>query len=668
MPEQLLFGSAYYYEYLPLNRITEDFRMMTNAGINTIRIAESTWSTWEPRDGEFHFELLHKVLKTAESFGLSVIIGTPTYAIPPWLSKKYPDILSDTHSGPCRYGARQNFDLTHPGYRFHAERIIRKLMEQLKDYHCIIGFQLDNETKPYDTCSPRAQALFRRWLENRFHTPEELNQAMGLAYWSNSISVWEDLPDVRGTINASFGAEYEAFQRNLVTEFLSWQRGIIEEYRRPEQFVTHNFDYEWRFYSFGLQPEVNPFDAARSLTIAGCDIYHPSEHLLTGAEIAFCGALAYGLKQSNYLVLETEAQGNLGWLPYPGQLRLQAFSHLASGADGISYWHWHSIHNALESYWKGILSHDFSAGAVYQEIASAGKDFARLSQKLVHLKKKNKIAIMVSNRSQAGMKWFPTAQQGVEPEHTYSDYLRWFCDAFYRLNIEYDIINDDCRCFQKYDVLVLPVLYSAEESLITAVNAFVEKGGKLITTFKSFFSDPVLKIYPDTQPHGLTKCLGVRYDRFTRPVNVTLSSDFVPFASVCHVNDWMELLELQEAEALCTYLHPAWGGIPAVTRNHYGDGQSVYVGCYFDAEGLESLLIKLWSDWEFELPSCRFPVIVRKGTNQYDHTLTYYLNYSSSPQSVDIHPAGKELLSDTPIGKHQPLTLEPWGVCILESD
>ena len=61
------------------------------------------------------------------------------------------------------------------------------------------------------------------------------------------------------------------------------------------------------------------------MTVAGCDIYHPSQSLLTGEEITFCGNISRSLKKDNYLVLETQAQGNIAWLPYPGQLRLQAY-------------------------------------------------------------------------------------------------------------------------------------------------------------------------------------------------------------------------------------------------------------------------------------------------------------------------------------------------------
>ena len=96
------------------------------------------------------------------------------------------------------------------------------------------------------------------------------------------------------------------------------------------------------------RPEVNQYEAAKCMDIAGCDIYHPSQSSLSGREITACGNIARGIKGNNYLVLETEAAGNHPWLPYPGQLRLQAISHIANGACMVEYWHWHSIHNAIE--------------------------------------------------------------------------------------------------------------------------------------------------------------------------------------------------------------------------------------------------------------------------------------------------------------------------------
>ena len=126
---EILYGAAYYDEYMPYDRIETDMQMMEDAGMNVIRIAESTWSTWEPQEGVFDFTHLHRMLDCAVKYDMKVIIGTPTYAIPSWLAKKYPDIIAVTHNGQELYGHRQNMDITNPHYLHHAKIIIEKLLK-----------------------------------------------------------------------------------------------------------------------------------------------------------------------------------------------------------------------------------------------------------------------------------------------------------------------------------------------------------------------------------------------------------------------------------------------------------------------------------------------------------------------------------------------------------
>lgn len=149
--KELLYGAAYYDEYMPYERLAKDVSMMQKAGINTVRIAESTWSTCEPQEGVFDFSHEIRVMDAMEKAGINVIIGTPTYAVPTWMVEAYPDVLAETVRGRGIYGTRQNMDITHPVYRYHAEKVIRKLMEVSAHRKCVIGFQLDNETKYYGT-------------------------------------------------------------------------------------------------------------------------------------------------------------------------------------------------------------------------------------------------------------------------------------------------------------------------------------------------------------------------------------------------------------------------------------------------------------------------------------------------------------------------------------
>ena len=650
---------------------------MKKAGINTVRIAESTWSTCEPQPGEFDFSHVERVMDAMEEAGINVIIGTPTYAVPTWMVKAHPDVLAETVKGRGIYGARQIMDITHPVYLFYAERVIRELMKCTAHRKCVIGFQLDNETKYYGTAGKNVQEQFVKYIREKFHDDlDALNYEFGLDYWSNRINAWEDFPDVRGTINGSLGAEFEKFQRTLVDKFLGWQADIVNEYRREDQFVTHNLDFEWRGYSYGIQPYVNHLHASQCLTIAGTDIYHPTQDDLTGAEIAFGGDLIRSLKQNNYLVIETEAQGFPGWTPYKGQLRLQAYSHLASGANSVMYWHWHSIHNACETYWKGILSHDFQENATYREACIIGNEFARLGKHLVNLKKKNEVAVLVSNEALTALNWFRIQEQapGADAKSIYyNDVMRWMYDTLYHMNVECDFIWPESENLEQYKAIVVPALYAAPDELLIRLKQYVENGGTLIASFKTAFANENVKVSHQVQPHILSNCFGVHYDQFTFPKNVGLTGEVIPEKTDqkgnAHpaANVFMELLVSEGAEVLASYEHYNWKDYAAITRNHYGKGQAVYIGCMTDEETLKSVYKAVLPEAGVEIPEYHYPIIVRKGLNDLGKTVCYFLNYSGMELEMPYdYKNGIELLENTAVENGTALQMPAWGVKIVE--
>lgn len=675
--KELLYGVAYYDEYMPYDRLDKDVEMMKKAGINTVRIAESIWSTCEPQPGVFDFSHVERVMDAMEEAGINVIIGTPTYAVPTWMVKAHPDVLAETVRGRGIYGARQIMDITHPVYLFYAERVIRELMKLTAHRKCVIGFQLDNETKYYGTAGKNVQEQFVKYIREKFHDDlDALNYEFGLDYWSNRINAWEDFPDVRGTINGSLGAEFEKFQRTLVDKFLGWQADIVNEYRREDQFVTHNLDFEWRGYSYGIQPYVNHLHASQCLTIAGTDIYHPTQDDLTGVEIAFGGDLIRSLKQDNYLVIETEAQGFPGWTPYKGQLRLQAYSHLASGANSVMYWHWHSIHNACETYWKGILSHDFQENATYREACIIGNEFARLGKHLVNLKKKNEVAVLVSNEALTALNWFRIQEQapGADAKSIYyNDVMRWMYDTLYHMNIECDFIWPESENLDQYKAIIVPALYAAPDELLIRLNQYVENGGTLIASFKTAFANENVKVSHEVQPHILSNCFGVHYDQFTFPKNVGLTGEVIlkktdqkgnahPAANV-----FMELLVSEGAEVLASYEHYNWKDYAAITRNHYGKGQAVYIGCMTDEETLKSVYKAVLPEADVEIPEYHYPIIVRKGLNDLGKTVCYFLNYSGMELEMPYdYKNGIELLENTAVENGTALQMPAWGVKIVE--
>src|SRR5207245_3189623 len=143
--DTVLYGAAYYPEYMPYDRLDRDVEMMQKAGITVVRVGESTWSSWEPRDGEFQFAWMEHALDRLHQAGIKVILGTPTYSIPTWLYKEHPEIVV-THQGtappltdpypptyqpaktPGYYGTRQNYDFLNLYFRPHVERDISEIV------------------------------------------------------------------------------------------------------------------------------------------------------------------------------------------------------------------------------------------------------------------------------------------------------------------------------------------------------------------------------------------------------------------------------------------------------------------------------------------------------------------------------------------------------------
>ena len=590
------------------------------------------------------------------------------------MEKSHPAVQETTKKEPGIYGARQIMDITHPVYRYYGERVIRKLMEVSAHRKCVIGFQLDNETKYYDTAGKNVQEQFVKYLRTKFNDDlDAMNQAFGLDYWSNRINAWEDFPDVRGTINGSLGAEFQKFQRPLVDDYLQWQADIVKEYAREDQFITHTFDFDWRGYSYGVQPMVDHKHAARALTVAGVDIYHPTQDELTGAEISYGGDSTRSLKADNYFVLETEAQGFPGWVPYDGQLRLQAFSHLASGANMVEYWHWHSIHNSFETYWRGLLSHDMQENAPYREACIIGNEFFRLGSHLVNLKKKNDVAILVSNEALTALKWF-----GIEASAAgdngigYNDVVRWLYDALFKMNIECDFVWPESDNLDQYKAIFVPALYAAPDELLEKLKQYTANGGTLVATFKTAFANENVKVSHEMQPHILSNCFGISYQQFTFPKNTGLSGSIINGIAKgadeeAEAKVFMELLMPQEAEVLASYDHYNWKEYAAITKNHYRKGTAIYIGCMTDDNTLKAVLTEALNSAEVEIPEYSWPVIIRKGTNDLGKCVRYILNYSAEEQNVVYHGAdGTELFSEESVQDGDTVTVLPWNVKIIE--
>ena len=672
-PENILYGAAYYHEYMPYDRLDEDVRMMKEAEISVVRVGESTWSLFEPREGEFEFAWMDRIIDKFYDAGIPVILGTPTYSIPAWLWYKHPEVLLDYQKGEkAYYGIRQNMDITNPTYLFYSERIIRKMMEHYVSHPGIIGFQVDNETTSRGVNNYDFQVSFVNHLKKKYKTPQNLNKIWGLNYWGMTIDSWEEVPPRDGVTNTAYKLEWARFNRKAVADFLIWQSEIVQEYKRDDQFITHCF--------MPAVQDIDQIESGSQMDVMSVNIYHGQQDDLTGNEIAFGGDYFRSVKNSNYLVTETNAQ-TIGWNskmqqpPYPGQMRQNVYAHIGSGANMVEYWHWHSIHYGQETYWKGVLSHDLQPNRAYAEVSKTAHELKRFGKKIVNLKKENDVAILFSHDSNDALNFMPFNGSGSNwGESNSSAYRNELVAQFHRVlyqnNIGVDFIFPERPDFEKYKLVIIPALYIASDELLEKIKNYVDNGGHVIMQFKSGFCDENSMVRPMLAPGPLQEVCGFYYQEFSNIKELSLKDN--PFeVDENVVKDWMEYLILEKAEPLAFYDHPYFSKYAAITINNFGKGTMLYEGTLVSDQIQAKLIKEAVSRAGIKNAdmSVSWPVIAKSGNNGDGNMVHFYYNYSSAEKEfIYNHPSGKELVSGNSISNGASLKINQWDVLIIEEE
>jgi beta-galactosidase len=666
-PDQMptiLYGAAYYHEYMPYERLDQDVDLMKKAGINVVRVGESSWGLWEPQDGHFDYAWMDRIVDKMQAAGIKVILGTPTYSIPAWMYKEHPEILIVKKNGEhLYYGLRQNTDLANPTYRFYCERVIRKILEHYKNNPDVIGYQIDNETSSGGAANHDVQVGFDEYLRHKFKTIDELNKDWGLNYWGQRLNNFSELPPIDGIINPGWKLEWERYSQWLTTDFLSWQAAIVNEYKRPDQFITHDL-------AGPPNSVVNEKDISGAVDIVAANPYHGTQDDFDGLDSSRVGDYVRSLKQTNYLVTETNAE-SIGWdskeqfPPYDGQLRLDVYTHISSGANMVEYWHWHSLHYGQETYWKGVLGHDLEPGRAYAEVSRTAHELQRIGPEIVDFKRDNKVAILYSNDSYYGIEFMKFSDRV-----NYRTIMSQFYRALYKANVGVDFVFPESTNLANYKMIVVPPLYVAGDALLDRLSDYVKNGGHIVMAFKSGFTNEYDTVRWTMMPGPLREAAGFHYQEFSslkRPL--PLKGDPFHAGDENQVSEWAEMLVPDTAHAVAYYDHPFFGKYPAITRNHFGKGTLTYEGTVLSDPLQEKLLAEELqaaglADGDQSLPA---PVRVKHGVNRSGKILHYYLNYSSSPQTFRYsYATGSDLLTQTAVAHSQQVTLQPRDLAIIE--
>jgi beta-galactosidase len=687
----VLFGAAYYAEYQPEGTLERDLDLMRDAGFTVIRVGESVWSTWEPREGVFELDWLQPVLDGAHERGIGVVLGTPTYAVPPWLQRLHPEIAAESATGRrIGWGARQEMDQSHPAYRFYAERIARKVVARYADHPAVIGYQVDNEPGMQLPHNEHTFQRFVEWLKDRYGSVERLNEEWGLVYWSHRLSDWADLWRPDGNAQPQYQLEWRRFQSTLATELIAWQADLVREYARDDQFVTTCISYS--------RPQIADDELVASLDVVAGNPYYKMQNGLdagvevdreevwwhTGVWALFeWGDRAYSSADAQYLVTETNAQSIGGaWQnhpPYPGQMKQAAFALLSRGGRMVEYWHWHTLHYGTETYWGGVLPHSQRPGRIYREVSELGAALKALGDGLDDYVPDGDVLLLYSTDTKWSFEFYPPlALRNGQPDP--AAYLRIF-DAYYQglseagaqvrvQHVRRFLERPVDELVRDHPVLVAPALYVVGDEVLELLRAYAEAGGHLVVGIRTGYGDELARARLAVAPAVLAEAAGVHYDEYSNldePLPVLATEAAGPELEPGSAGkDWVDVLQVDDAEVLLRFEETELGAGAAVTTRSVGTGRVTYVGTVPNPALARSLARWLVPERATTAWSAGDTVTVATGTAG-GKRIAFVSNWSPEATTVTAPHAARDLVSGEVHAAGASIPLERRAAVVLEA-
>ncbi|WP_106815153.1 beta-galactosidase [Microbacterium timonense] len=672
-------GTAYYNEYLPdPGRLQIDLDLMTDAGITCIRVGESVWSTWEPRDGEFELEWLTPVLDGAAARGIDVILGTPTYAVPPWLAHQHPELAVVRRDGSrVPWGGRQEADYTSEVFRGYAERVIRAVLGRHGRHPAIIGVQLDNEAGLHLIHNDDVVRRFRQWLAERYGDVQTLNRAWGLTYWSHRIGSWDELWAPAGNTTPAYDLAWRRFQAEQTADFIGWQAGIARELVADETFLTTCIAYQ--------RPGMDDVAVGARLDIASGNAYYLAQDALDldreGAggqwyaddvpQLILMADRMRATRQGPFLVTETGA-ASIGpaWLtrpPYDGQLAQAAWLLVARGARLVSYWHWHTLHSGAEVHWGGILGHDLQPGRIHRELAAVGAQLEAAGKWLADAEPDADVGVVYAHDSEWVTAFEPPLAEGAGGDGgSYGRIVGVFGRAAVDAGLQVGFVNERqlpeaAELVRRYPALVVAGLVAAADRTLETLVEYARLGGRLIVGPRTGHGDDEGRVRAVTAPATVGPAAGIRYREYAalaESVPVVREGEVIGTA-----HGWIDGLEASDAQTLLGFRHELFGRWAAVTRREVGSGAITVVGTLLDRATLAQVVTDAAG-----APSVAGPLRARPGTVT-AHSLAgprgrVWIVHNWSPRGCTVVPArdAASVIDDTVHRAGVEVALGPWDV------
>ncbi|MCU1549839.1 MAG: Beta-galactosidase/beta-galactosidase [Glaciihabitans sp.] len=564
-----------------------DLERMKAAGMNTVKLW-ACWSWINGTKGDYDFDDLAELIDFAGEVGLDVVINTIIENAPYWLESDAPFArYADEEGRQVQLGAAMNTPGGGwPGLCFDNEEIraaaadfLTELVRRFDGHPVLKVWDVWNEPhlepasyfpdRMYCYCDASV-ARFIAWLRSRYGRIEELNEA-----WSRRYSDWSEVQPPRIFEAVPDMIDWREFWFDNLKSWLAWRVETVRSAGATKTVMTHvalsGFTGQLATHTldeFTLTDDIDAFGTSSFPTwLMGDDHVEHLFNLDTARDAA------HGLP-----FWQAEIQGGRGrrdglrstGQPDPKAISLWMWNSLAAGASGIMFWQWRPELLGPESPGYGLCAPD---GSITDRVRAVSDFAAIAAHPLVESRvtERPSVGLLVSRKS---------ALHAFATDRTMSLYRNAVMGAYRLLadrDVSVEILHEDRVSRDGVPSHVRSVYWPmpavASASLETALVAFVDRGGRLVSEAGPGEYAPTGHRRASVPSKRLAPAFGVRQVETTTPP----TGERIALAESTLAVAWqIESVELFDADVLGGFSD----GSPAVMESQFGAGSTVLISSY----------------------------------------------------------------------------------------